>query len=509
MKHILNAIHESLMDDEDMIMQAAGTSILKSWFETFAKGKYKVTYLKSGAIKIWGHMVIKGFNGHEFPNILKINEVYGSLKIEKCPNLKHINGLFEEFAKVKGDFSIGNCPNLTSLIGCPFAVEGNLYITGNTSLRSLDGMPQHVWDNIYIMKNGKKFSENAIKSHVPVPGVIVCSEEEADGEMIVEAMNEPHLLRLAKQLKTGTIGNKHYSFNDIFGSKTSAWSSARLKGEPLNIDVAFDEIDSSNVTQYKYANDPKALTAIRNVISRSNLGAKGLILFTDTNGEYMFAITSSKKYRILSDKYSPGRYMAKEEWIELTYTDIMNRVDASWGVVIISWHTSEIGADHLYKKRIFRKNSRSGMILNTPEHNAEIAAANYKRYKQLAEQMRAKKDQDYEAVDAMVEEVVTEVFKITKEAKQNTNKYSEYDIRELLEKVYGESQYVGYRPNKSSYVGTDGLLKLYERFTTAYMSVANDGGTQYEREIVKSHKTIIQNYVNDIKKMIAKLLKYR
>ena len=508
MKHIYNTIQESLMDDEDEIFAAADSHILKSWFSEYVKGDYKMRILKNGNVKVTGDLIIKGFDGASFPANLQFAEVNGSLKIEKCPKLENIKDLFIDFAKVKGDFGISNCPKLTSLVGGPYAVEGNLYITGNSSLRSLDGMPQFVWANIYVMKNGKKFTENTIKSYVAVPSLIVCSSEESEEVMVNEAMNEPHLLRLAQQLKTGTIGGTRYTFNDIFGTKTSPWKTGRLKGDPLNIDVAFDEIDSSHVTEYKYANSTEGQKAIRSVISKN--GVRGLILFTNHNGEYMFAITSSKRYRILSDEYAPGNFVAKKEWIDLSYTDIMDRADASWGMVIFKWDIHKIGALYLNKKREARKSSRSGMLLNTPEQNAEIAAANYKRYKQLAEQMRAQRDRDFIEIDEMVEKVVTDMFKITKEAKLNPDKYETYDVSSLMEKVYGEQQWVGYQRGRTSpYAGQNGLLKLYEVFTTAYMEVASDGGSSHAREQVKIYKDKIRNQVAEIRRKIDHLTKYR
>lgn len=494
------------MDDEYEIFGAVNNNIIKSWFDNFAKGKFAIRCLKNGNIKISGDVVIKGFDGEEIPSIIHIDDVNGSFKIEKCPNLKHINNLFIEYAEVKGDFSIGNCSKLTSLVGGPYTVKGNVYITSNTSLKSLDGMPSFVYDGIYVMKNGKKFTENIIKSYVTVPSFIACSEENEE-DMITEAMNEPHLLRLAKQLKNSTINGMRYTFNDIFGRKFSKHDSDDdLTKKVLNIDVAFDQIDSSNVTQYRHASDPKTLTAIRNVISKA--GVRGLILFTDYSGEYMFAITSSKKYRILSDEYAYGNLKAKQEWIEIPYTSIMDRCDGPWGVVIITWDAEDVGTYYLTKKRTGRKISRDGMIVNTPEQNEQFARENRDRYKRLAAQMRAQKDEDYIEIDEQVEKIIMDVLAISKDAKRNSEKYRVYDIHELLEKTYGVQHYVGRSSiYKNGFAGEDGLLNLYEQFTTAYMDLSQNGGSSYHQKHYDRVKAELRDAIKNMQEKINDLKK--
>ena len=496
MKHIYNAIQESLMDDEDEIFAAADSHILKSWFNEYVKGDYKYRILKNGNIKITGDIIIKGFDGEAFPANLHIEEVNGSFKIEKCPNLKNINGLFVDYAKVKGDYSIGNCPKLVSIEGGPYCVTGNFYLTSNTSLKSLVGFPQFVYDGIYVMKNGKKFNEKTIQSYVTVPNYIACC---CDGEPVMEsvvvneAMNEPHLLQLAKQLKTTTIGGKKYSFTDIFHSP--------IKNVGRAVDIAFDDIDTSNVTQYRYANRDDAQKAIRRIITKSR-GA--LILFTEADGEYVFAITSSKYYRILSDNYAPGRFLAKEEWIQLSYTDIMERTDASWGVVIIEWDLENGGPLSLERKRALRRQSRSGMITNTPEQNLIIAKENQERYKKLASQNRARKDENYIKIDEKVQDIVMRVLQIASKAKQDPNKYSSYEVTRLLKKVYGSQEYIGYsRKTPSGYAGKAGLLQRYAEFTERYIDVAADGGSDYSRRMYERAKTEIEYHIGKVEKALT------
>lgn len=74
------------MDDEDEIFASAGTNLIQDWFSTHAKGSYKIRILKNGNIKVTGDVIIKGFPEQNIPSNIRIEDVNGSLKIEKCPN---------------------------------------------------------------------------------------------------------------------------------------------------------------------------------------------------------------------------------------------------------------------------------------------------------------------------------------------------------------------------------------------------------------------------------------
>jgi hypothetical protein len=355
-------------------------------------------------------------------------------------------------------------------------------------------MPQFIYNDVYVMKNGKKFSEQVIASYVSIPDHIVCSEE-GETPVINEAMNEPHLLKLAQQLKNSTIGGNKYSFRDIFGPGSDWWHKP-IKGGVMSVDVAFDEVDSSHVTIYRRSTDADTQKAIRKIISKNNFG---LILFTDYSGEYMFCVTSSKKYRILSDNYHTYDTKAKSMWVELSYSSIMDKMGGAWGVVIIEWNWSEIGGGHLNDKRNIRKTSREGMILNTPEQNEELARSNFERYKKMAAQIRAQKDESFIKVDQAVENIIKKVLDVSKDAKAHPQKYSSYRIGGVLQMIYGDSHWVGYsRSNKTGVAGEDGLLKMYSDYTSGYMNVAGNGGYEYQRRELDTLKNKIFKHVLEI-----------
>jgi hypothetical protein len=104
MKHIFNTIQESLMDDEDEIFATAGSNLIRDWFSTHAKGTYKIRILKNGNIKVTGDMVIKGFPEQNIPSNIHVEDVNGSLKIEKRPNLIKIEDLIVEYLTENKDY---------------------------------------------------------------------------------------------------------------------------------------------------------------------------------------------------------------------------------------------------------------------------------------------------------------------------------------------------------------------------------------------------------------------
>lgn len=209
MKHINDILKESLLDDD--LESSVDGQMLSEWMKENLSGKYKVVPLKDGTLKFWGEVMIKNYNGEAFPDNFVISFMQGDFKIEKCPNLKNIHGLFKPYTEVDGDYVISNCAKLESVDGGPMTVKGTLSFTSNSSLKSLEGMPQFVYETIYIMKNGKKFSQKHIESYTHLPKRIVCSLEEELNETVVnEALNEPHLLELIKQLKANGRRVKSY-----------------------------------------------------------------------------------------------------------------------------------------------------------------------------------------------------------------------------------------------------------------------------------------------------------
>lgn len=486
MKDLKDYICESLLDDEEDITFNSDKEMLKTWLDDNLIGNYSYVLLKNGYLKFRGDVVIKNYKEDTLPTFLKISSMKGNFSIEKCPNLIGIDDLFVKYAEVDGDYHINNCPKLTSVMGGPWIVKGSLSFTGNTSLKSLEGSPEMVGEDTYILKNGKKFSENVIKKYINTYERIVCSVDNEDvlESVINEALNEPHLLELANQLKK-THNTYTRDFSTIFHSRTLPW----------------DDMDSSNVKEYKRIND-ETLKAVRKVISSAD--GKGIVLLKDRN-KYVAAIDSNKYGICLDDSWYTKTiadngygFGFTNYWNNVSYTYIMQMIKQSTSIVIIEYDDNMINS--IANKRDKRLESRAGMVKNTPEYYEKVAKENLERYRKIIAQNKLKKDKDSEYIDKEVESILMTVIKITKEARQNPNKYPIWELKNLHEEIYGESVYTN---AKTGYVGHNGLMKLYSEYNEEmvrmikYAESSNMGifsrgmSDKYMKNIEKFKKEII------------------
>ena len=478
----MRSLYESLLDDFDTIVDNLDKDIIKKWCDDNLSGKYKITILKKAkSVRLYGDVIIKGISDEKIPFTIAVMD--GTLCIEKCPNLKTLEGLFEEFMTVKGNLSINNCPKLISLKGCPFIVSGTFSLTGNSSLKSLEGAPEIVHGTTYVMKNGKKFSEDKIKEFIKMPTRIVCSNEDEGEiikeEMINETLNEPHLLELVDQLK------KNKTYNDykrqLFGYH----------------DIKWDELDSSNVKEFnKIDND--ALKAARNIIAGNN----GFILLKDYNGQYKSMINNDKSvlyFKKATFSYGLGPVFFNKQ----TSTDLISMVKNADSMVIVKWDDSS-GESAVYKLRRDRRDSRDGMVFNTPEYYERVAEENIERYKKIIAKNRANgiNVKEFEQIDSDVELIVQKALEFTRNLRKNSkDKNVTWDvlhIDSINRDIYDQRQYVGYSKGKSNYVGSDGLLYLYTEFTKFYMKFKESGDTYYENAMKRTKIELLMK-IKDLK----------
>lgn len=473
MKHINDILNESLLDDN--LETSTDIAVTKIWVEQYVKCDGKIMFLKNGTVKFTGDTLIKGFDGDVFPDSFIVSEVNGDFKIEKCNNIKNINGLFKAYSDVNGDFVISNCPKIESIAGGPMTVKGNLSFTGNKSLKSLEGMPMFVYETIYIMKNGKRFTEKDVQKHTQVPQRIICSIEEEVNESIVnEALNEPHLLELVKQIKNNNGTVRDYLL-------------------PMNIEL--DQLDSSNVKEFTKV-DTKAVKAASEIVRGAGADTFGFVILVNHDNEYVAIIDNNKFCKPIKKSWTPMGYYSFSGGT-LSYTECMNNIKNSYSIIVVKWDFAM--RNNFYTKRSDRRSSKEGMILNTAMQNEEIARANRERYIKLAAQIKAQRDRDFEKIDEEVEKVINEVLKVSQKAKRNPEKYDSYQVRRLNALIYGEQQWVGFKSSKSGYSGEDGLLVIYARFTESYMDVVKNGGANYDRTNINKLKTLIREKLDKIK----------
>lgn len=483
MKNIFDCIQESLLDDIDSLETSTDKIISKGWFDEYATGKYKIMITKAGTTKVWGDMIIKGYDGDSFPG-LNITEFNGSLVIEKCPNITSLSGIWKTDTlmasygptTIKGDLTINNCPNLVEL-GCPYKVEGDFILVGNKNLKSLKGCPEMVFGNAHVMKNGKKFNEETIRASIYIGDNVLCSEETelaniTEGEEIDEAMNNSYLLILAQQLKEmGTTFKQKFS----------------------HIHWAWDEIDSSNIKNFNWrfkGPDSKALTAARNVISDRTSGI--ILTYRYENGQsgkmkFIVAIDSNKNYINLNKTFG---------WRQATATELLDKVAGNYhakndGMVII-YYDQEITT---YNKRSDRFESKKGIVLNTPEYYAKIARENIARYKKIIQTNKANRNTgEVEKVQKMVDAFLKDIMQASQNVMKNPMKYKDELL--WLEKL-NEYAYDRKRYDRGSSWGQDGVLVLFNTYMEIWTKTAT-GKETYIHGDANNRLTLLQEQIQKI-----------
>lgn len=462
MKSIYDYINESILDDMDDLMNQTDNTVSKGWFDEYATGNFKVKILKSGTTKVTGDVIIRGYDGETFPTI-NIDEFTGSLKIERCPNLISTEGLFKDyFYQIRGDLVISNCPKLVKL-SCPISVEGNFQLVGNSSLKSLEGAPEMVNGEVYVMKNGKKFNEEQIKKYIKYVGdYVCCSEEEVEADVneseeLNEALNNPYLLLLAKQLKD----NKK-SFKDIFGSYSMAW----------------DQVDSSHIQNYNWrfkTPSEKDLKAARLIISGKVTGFIITYHYGGDDNKIIFdkMINYNKIVRNLHSGSKFGSAFKSTEIIDMIVGNYYNKTD---GMIIITGVNYESELSTL-RKEADRREARSGMVENTPEYYRKVAQENMMRYKKIIETNKANRHSgDVAKVQKMVESFLKDVMQASQNMLKDPSKYvnDRFYLERLNSTVYDRMTY-----GRDGSYGQDGVLVLFNKYMENWADTTAGNISQY------------------------------
>lgn len=479
-------VMESILDDEDDLLNQTDNVVSKGWFEENATGKFKVKISKKGITKITGDVIIKGYDGETFPG-LNIDEFNGSLTIEKCPNLVSMEGLFKQyFYKIYGNLIINNCPKLTKL-ACPNTVEGNFQLVGNSSLKSLEGAPEMVTDEVYIMKNGKKFKEDQIKKHIPYIGEFVCCSEESEevditeSEEVDEAFGNPYLMLLAKQLKEGG-----QAFKSIFNR--------------YGVDTLWDQVDSSHITNYSWrykSPSDKDLKAARAIISGKSGGYIITYRYEDNKLKFVRVIDSHKSTIVLGGKYTVWHQEKSTELIDMICGIGYSNPKCD-GMIIIHVDRELDNWD----KRNERRQARQGMVENTPEYYRKVARENMERYKTIIAQNRAnRKSGDVERVQKKVNEFLQKIMQASANVVKNPTKYADdmYYLNTLNEYAYDKVSY-----DRGHTYGSDGVLVLFNRYMDSWTRTATGKTTYYSGDVQK----LLQSIEERIDKIISKSQSY-
>ena len=131
-------------------------------------------------------------------------------------------------------------------------------------------------------------------------------------------------------------------------------------------------------------------------------------------------------------------------------------VENSRSMVVITWDS-----DFVYnriKMQAQRRDSRLGMVLNTPEYYEEVARENIRRYKKIIAMNKAKRDDEIEKIDKYIELIMNKSLKMVQGIRQNTTSGASWMNSSKVDNIF-DSIY-----NQSSYGGEKGLLVLYNKF---------------------------------------------
>lgn len=440
MKNLYDII-EGLLDDEDDLVND-NKDFAKAWIEDNCTGKYKVMYLKDGTLKLSsGKLVIKGYKEANFPPYINFSSIVGDIVIEKCPNLTSIAGLIKdpEYMTMKGSLTIGNCPKFISLEGLPHILDGDFTLVGNTSLKNLEHAPEMVFGDITFMKNGKRFKEKDVQNYIKYSRRLDCSldDEEVMESLVNEALNEPHLLKLAKTLRE--IG----------------MSFATYVADEIGYHLAWDDVDSSHVDTYNTSDATQLKLGMREV---RNICADKYrsIAIGEANGEYQYVLLPGK--RILNIGYKNRPYREQTSYIA-------NYFESCDKIVIINL-PSELSK---FEKHIKRVNNREGVYEPGNEiQYRNIARANIKRYKEIIAQNKANKDKGYEEISKIIENCLQRYMKATMAVNKNPDKYADsyYSLATMNEIITGRETY-----GRGGTYGQDGIMTCYERYNESRVRI--------------------------------------
>ena len=497
MKHLKDIIVESFFDGEEDLMKDMDNIAIETWLKENTTGGYKYQRLKTGDWKINGTLIIKGFTGEEIPIKNIVSVINGGITIEKCPNLTTLDGLFASKCTFDGDLNIANCPKLESIGVLPGKVEGAVNISNNQRLKNIDNLPYLVNGNVYLIKNGKKFKEETLRNSLYAHNIFCsCEEDEANvnEDIIEEAFTSAHLSLLNKQLNKSGL-----SFNNLFVKKVYTGQSPT---DMNRMKIDWKDIDSSNIKEFSKV-DATALKAIRSVISSKT--GRGIVLLTDWKGNYTGVMTSDKRYCLLysEDSFDSHRLF---DWRNCKTEYLIATAERADGCVVISWDTQKSSDYRALRQQ--REQSQDGRLLNTPEQYKKIAKENLERYKQMAAQLKIKKNSVFNKIDNGVEDILIRMMKANRDAhlKPETFKgygnHSIYDLQYLNECIYDKKYYVGYsRKHGNEYRGSNGLLYFYDEYTKAYVRLAN--GEAYGDAMKRSDE--VDAMANHLLKVIEEL----
>ena len=434
MKDLFKFLRESILDTDDLDARV-DKNIADMWAQENLTGKYTLRRLKSGKFKIYGNVILRKYNGTDFGGIV-IGSLDGSLYVEDCPNLKSLEGLFETWgsgddevkARVTGDIKITNCKSFESLKGIPNYIDGEFACVDCPALKSLEYAPNMV-SHVTIIKAGKKFKETQIKKYFKCATQIMCSMEDGDpGNMILEALSEPHLLAFwdwIKKTYPQILAQREKTAKEEGWGRFGSKDIEKISFKNVIDSMCLDQIRPSDVIVYDNHKD-KVATVRKALLDFVN-NASSLVIVKRYNplGDYKKNEDYEYEYFAVSDGHGARGWNLKEwqrggtskwsyggsvttSWGKMDFVRLAGGADGTVGTYrqFIVIPNKEINSTR-YKIQRDRRQAREGMIftpaeakdwLNMDWHIADpkkkdyckdLASKNIKRWKDLIAKAKA------------------------------------------------------------------------------------------------------------------------
>ena len=314
--------------------------------------------------------------------------------------------------------------------------------------------------------------------------------------MITEALNEPHLLRLAAHLKKlADTGEGPGNFGRTFGQFHIQW----------------DKVSSSNVKEYEFVTDT-VVKAARKVLTGS-----GFVIATDDDWNFTKMFVNNGREKLFVD-ISGNKYTTSKYWQKMTATDTFDHVKNASHLIIIN--LNDVKDIDTYGIRANRVEAHTGMIPSSRDPHVgyegkimsdtrgqdyekyckNVAKNNYQRYKEIIAANKAKKDTDYEKINKMVKTCLDRMMDAISKVQGDPIKYADslWSLGCIIDKVNGQKVYTGnYKYGNKGYTGENGVLALFGKYTRAYTNVVSKKGT-YESESIKQYEKEIEDVISSI-----------
>ena len=494
----LTNLSEGILDDIEVTMAQGDQFIDIQYFEKWSEKCRNKAYwrpTKKGWV-LQGDFIINNLKDKTYSGPM-IKTVKGNIYIMNS-EIETLEGLFFDNAVIEGSLTIQNCKNLISLKGCPAEVQ-TLTIMECSKLKSLENGPV-VLRNLYAMKNGKKFKEEDLRNQITVNKNIFCSQVNDEDiileGMINESLRNPHLIRLAKQLKEPKYRiDKDWTLEMVLRDRN----------------LYLDKLDSDSFKEYD-GSDPRALTLARKAMANDLI----IILCMNDKGRYTYLIHGHSVTNI--DFNENDRWAGRmPRWgSDTSVHNLENIIKKSDTVIIIDYN----GEERNWKLKNQRMDARKGALaLNRGEERSSdeidakyiryyqgIANENRERYKKLVAIIKAQRNltgftASFEKLKKRIDNVMERYTQLMVTMLKYPEKYSSWDIDYVTSKIKSH-----YTSAKARSTVSTGLLVLLDRYMHIYIeSRKGDINVAVADSKLKELESEIESTLDQLENKITKL----